>query len=91
MCVEGCQICWQARTAAESGGANASSLVVSDTPSMTCCGGAASYRPKFDRCLRDMHWRRHFEDPSLKHQVFAEIASHVNPDALPFSNTAHAP
>jgi 3-hydroxyacyl-CoA dehydrogenase/enoyl-CoA hydratase/3-hydroxybutyryl-CoA epimerase len=32
-----------------------------------------------------------FEDPSLKHQVFAEIASHVNPDALLCSNTSTLP
>ena len=28
-----------------------------------------------------------FEDPALKHKVFAEIAEHVNPDALLCSNT----
>jgi 3-hydroxyacyl-CoA dehydrogenase/enoyl-CoA hydratase/3-hydroxybutyryl-CoA epimerase len=32
-----------------------------------------------------------FEDPSLKHQVFAEIADHVNPDALLCSNTSTLP
>src|SRR6185503_14819504 len=32
-----------------------------------------------------------FEDPSLKHQVFAEIAEHVNPDALLCSNTSTLP
>ncbi len=32
-----------------------------------------------------------FEDPSLKHQVFAEIASHVDPDALLCSNTSTLP
>src|SRR3954463_6467287 len=32
-----------------------------------------------------------FEDPSLKHQVFAEIAPHVNPDALLCSNTSTLP
>jgi len=32
-----------------------------------------------------------FEDPALKHQVFAEIASHVNPDALLCSNTSTLP
>jgi 3-hydroxyacyl-CoA dehydrogenase / enoyl-CoA hydratase / 3-hydroxybutyryl-CoA epimerase len=32
-----------------------------------------------------------FEDPSLKHQVFAEIAGHVNPDALLCSNTSTLP
>ncbi len=32
-----------------------------------------------------------FEDPSLKHSVFAEIASHVNPDALLCSNTSTLP
>ncbi|HEX5086579.1 MAG TPA: 3-hydroxyacyl-CoA dehydrogenase NAD-binding domain-containing protein [Nocardioides sp.] len=32
-----------------------------------------------------------FEDPSLKHQVFAEIASYVNPDALLCSNTSTLP
>jgi 3-hydroxyacyl-CoA dehydrogenase/enoyl-CoA hydratase/3-hydroxybutyryl-CoA epimerase len=32
-----------------------------------------------------------FEDPSLKHQVFAEIAAHVNPDALLCSNTSTLP
>ncbi|MGZ4488658.1 MAG: 3-hydroxyacyl-CoA dehydrogenase NAD-binding domain-containing protein [Nocardioides sp.] len=32
-----------------------------------------------------------FEDPALKHQVFAEIAPHVNPDALLCSNTSTLP
>ncbi len=32
-----------------------------------------------------------FEDPTLKHQVFAEIAGHVNPDALLCSNTSTLP
>ncbi len=32
-----------------------------------------------------------FEDPSLKHQVFAEIAPHVNRDALLCSNTSTLP
>jgi 3-hydroxyacyl-CoA dehydrogenase/enoyl-CoA hydratase/3-hydroxybutyryl-CoA epimerase len=32
-----------------------------------------------------------FEDPSLKHQVFAEIAPHVNADALLCSNTSTLP
>jgi 3-hydroxyacyl-CoA dehydrogenase / enoyl-CoA hydratase / 3-hydroxybutyryl-CoA epimerase len=32
-----------------------------------------------------------FEDPSLKHQVFAEILPHVNPDALLCSNTSTLP
>lgn len=32
-----------------------------------------------------------FEDPALKHQVFAEIAEHVNPDALLCSNTSTLP
>jgi 3-hydroxyacyl-CoA dehydrogenase/enoyl-CoA hydratase/3-hydroxybutyryl-CoA epimerase len=32
-----------------------------------------------------------FEDPSLKHQVFAEVAAHVNPDALLCSNTSTLP
>jgi 3-hydroxyacyl-CoA dehydrogenase/enoyl-CoA hydratase/3-hydroxybutyryl-CoA epimerase len=32
-----------------------------------------------------------FEDPSLKHQVFGEIASHINPDALLCSNTSTLP
>ena len=32
-----------------------------------------------------------FEDPSLKHQVFAEAAKHVNPDALLCSNTSTLP
>jgi 3-hydroxyacyl-CoA dehydrogenase/enoyl-CoA hydratase/3-hydroxybutyryl-CoA epimerase len=32
-----------------------------------------------------------FEDPSLKKQVFAEIAPHVNPDALLCSNTSTLP
>ena len=32
-----------------------------------------------------------FEDPSLKHQVFAEIAEHVNADALLCSNTSTLP
>ncbi|MGA8246358.1 MAG: 3-hydroxyacyl-CoA dehydrogenase NAD-binding domain-containing protein [Nocardioides sp.] len=32
-----------------------------------------------------------FEDPGLKHQVFAEIAEHVNPDALLCSNTSTLP
>ncbi len=32
-----------------------------------------------------------FEDPSLKHRVFAEIAPHVNPDALLCSNTSTLP
>jgi 3-hydroxyacyl-CoA dehydrogenase/enoyl-CoA hydratase/3-hydroxybutyryl-CoA epimerase len=32
-----------------------------------------------------------FEDPSLKHQVFTEIADHVNPDALLCSNTSTLP
>jgi len=32
-----------------------------------------------------------FEDPSLKHRVFAEIAPHVNPDALLCSNTSTIP
>jgi 3-hydroxyacyl-CoA dehydrogenase/enoyl-CoA hydratase/3-hydroxybutyryl-CoA epimerase len=32
-----------------------------------------------------------FEDPSLKHKVFAEIAEHVNPDALLCSNTSTLP
>src|SRR3954451_13991660 len=32
-----------------------------------------------------------FEDPSLKHQVFGEIASHVNPDALLCSKTSTLP
>ena len=32
-----------------------------------------------------------FEDPALKHKVFAEIAEHVNPDALLCSNTSTLP
>ncbi len=32
-----------------------------------------------------------FEDPSLKHKVFAEIMPHVNPDALLCSNTSTLP
>jgi 3-hydroxyacyl-CoA dehydrogenase / enoyl-CoA hydratase / 3-hydroxybutyryl-CoA epimerase len=32
-----------------------------------------------------------FEDPILKHQVFAEVASHVNADALLCSNTSTLP
>jgi 3-hydroxyacyl-CoA dehydrogenase/enoyl-CoA hydratase/3-hydroxybutyryl-CoA epimerase len=32
-----------------------------------------------------------FEDPSLKHKVFAEIIEHVNPDALLCSNTSTLP
>jgi 3-hydroxyacyl-CoA dehydrogenase / enoyl-CoA hydratase / 3-hydroxybutyryl-CoA epimerase len=32
-----------------------------------------------------------FEDPGLKHQVFAEILPHVNPDALLCSNTSTLP
>ncbi len=32
-----------------------------------------------------------FEDPSLKHQVFAEITPHVDPDALLCSNTSTLP
>jgi len=32
-----------------------------------------------------------FEDPALKHQVFAEIAPHVAPDALLCSNTSTLP
>ncbi|WP_203338261.1 3-hydroxyacyl-CoA dehydrogenase NAD-binding domain-containing protein [Nocardioides limicola] len=32
-----------------------------------------------------------FEDPSLKHKVFAEIAEHINPDALLCSNTSTLP
>ena len=32
-----------------------------------------------------------FEDPSLKHRVFAEIADHVNADALLCSNTSTLP
>jgi 3-hydroxyacyl-CoA dehydrogenase/enoyl-CoA hydratase/3-hydroxybutyryl-CoA epimerase len=32
-----------------------------------------------------------FEDPSLKHKVFAEIAEHVNPNALLCSNTSTLP
>ncbi len=32
-----------------------------------------------------------FEDPSLKHKVFAEILPHVNPDALLCSNTSTLP
>jgi 3-hydroxyacyl-CoA dehydrogenase/enoyl-CoA hydratase/3-hydroxybutyryl-CoA epimerase len=32
-----------------------------------------------------------FEDPSLKHQVFAEVAAYVNPDALLCSNTSTLP
>jgi 3-hydroxyacyl-CoA dehydrogenase/enoyl-CoA hydratase/3-hydroxybutyryl-CoA epimerase len=32
-----------------------------------------------------------FEDPGLKHQVFAEVASYVNPDALLCSNTSTIP
>jgi 3-hydroxyacyl-CoA dehydrogenase/enoyl-CoA hydratase/3-hydroxybutyryl-CoA epimerase len=32
-----------------------------------------------------------FEDPSLKHKVFGEIASHVNADALLCSNTSTLP
>jgi 3-hydroxyacyl-CoA dehydrogenase/enoyl-CoA hydratase/3-hydroxybutyryl-CoA epimerase len=32
-----------------------------------------------------------FEDPSLKHQVFAEVIDHVNPDALLCSNTSTLP
>jgi len=32
-----------------------------------------------------------FEDPSLKHRVFAEILPHVNPDALLCSNTSTLP
>ncbi|WP_139980033.1 3-hydroxyacyl-CoA dehydrogenase NAD-binding domain-containing protein [Nocardioides litoris] len=32
-----------------------------------------------------------FEDPSLKHQVFAEAAKHVDPDALLCSNTSTLP
>ena len=32
-----------------------------------------------------------FEDPSLKAQVFAEIAPHINPDALLCSNTSTLP
>ena len=32
-----------------------------------------------------------FEDPSLKHQVFADVVQHVNPDALLCSNTSTLP
>jgi 3-hydroxyacyl-CoA dehydrogenase/enoyl-CoA hydratase/3-hydroxybutyryl-CoA epimerase len=32
-----------------------------------------------------------FEDPSLKHRVFAEVVPHVNPDALLCSNTSTLP
>jgi 3-hydroxyacyl-CoA dehydrogenase/enoyl-CoA hydratase/3-hydroxybutyryl-CoA epimerase len=32
-----------------------------------------------------------FEDPTLKHQVFAEVLPHVNPDALLSSNTSTLP
>jgi 3-hydroxyacyl-CoA dehydrogenase / enoyl-CoA hydratase / 3-hydroxybutyryl-CoA epimerase len=32
-----------------------------------------------------------FEDPSLKHRVFAEVLPHVNPDALLCSNTSTLP
>jgi 3-hydroxyacyl-CoA dehydrogenase / enoyl-CoA hydratase / 3-hydroxybutyryl-CoA epimerase len=32
-----------------------------------------------------------FEDPILKHQVFTEVASHVNADALLCSNTSTLP
>jgi 3-hydroxyacyl-CoA dehydrogenase/enoyl-CoA hydratase/3-hydroxybutyryl-CoA epimerase len=32
-----------------------------------------------------------FEDPSLKHRVFAEVLRHVNPDALLCSNTSTLP
>jgi 3-hydroxyacyl-CoA dehydrogenase/enoyl-CoA hydratase/3-hydroxybutyryl-CoA epimerase len=32
-----------------------------------------------------------FEDPSLKHKVFAEVIDHVNPDALLCSNTSTLP
>jgi 3-hydroxyacyl-CoA dehydrogenase/enoyl-CoA hydratase/3-hydroxybutyryl-CoA epimerase len=32
-----------------------------------------------------------FEDPSLKHQVFAEVVPYVNPDALLCSNTSTLP
>jgi 3-hydroxyacyl-CoA dehydrogenase / enoyl-CoA hydratase / 3-hydroxybutyryl-CoA epimerase len=32
-----------------------------------------------------------FEDPNLKHQVFAEVLPHVNPDALLCSNTSTLP
>jgi 3-hydroxyacyl-CoA dehydrogenase/enoyl-CoA hydratase/3-hydroxybutyryl-CoA epimerase len=32
-----------------------------------------------------------FEDPSLKHQVFAEVTPHVDPDALLCSNTSTLP
>jgi 3-hydroxyacyl-CoA dehydrogenase/enoyl-CoA hydratase/3-hydroxybutyryl-CoA epimerase len=32
-----------------------------------------------------------FEDPTLKHQVFAEVLPHVNPDALLCSNTSTLP
>jgi 3-hydroxyacyl-CoA dehydrogenase/enoyl-CoA hydratase/3-hydroxybutyryl-CoA epimerase len=32
-----------------------------------------------------------FEDPSLKHQVFAEVVPHVDPDALLCSNTSTLP
>jgi 3-hydroxyacyl-CoA dehydrogenase/enoyl-CoA hydratase/3-hydroxybutyryl-CoA epimerase len=32
-----------------------------------------------------------FEDPALKHKVFAEVAEHVNPDALLCSNTSTLP
>jgi 3-hydroxyacyl-CoA dehydrogenase/enoyl-CoA hydratase/3-hydroxybutyryl-CoA epimerase len=32
-----------------------------------------------------------FEDPALKQQVFAEVAAHVNPDALLCSNTSTLP
>ena len=32
-----------------------------------------------------------FEDPGLKHQVFAEVAPYVNPDALLCSNTSTLP
>ena len=32
-----------------------------------------------------------FEDPSLKHQVFAEVAAYVDPDALLCSNTSTLP
>ncbi|MBO9522192.1 MAG: enoyl-CoA hydratase/isomerase family protein [Nocardioidaceae bacterium] len=32
-----------------------------------------------------------FEDPSLKNKVFAEIAEHINPDALLCSNTSTLP
>jgi len=32
-----------------------------------------------------------FEDPSLKHEVFAEVAPYVNPDALLCSNTSTLP